>query len=652
MARLNDNNITNISGKVSLPSGAASSANQEIVIDKLEDIITELQETAPVELPDGIATESTLLALKNKIPSNLTVSSTRLLVDNSGVIQPVSGTYNITPPTLSDGQSLNLQLDVDGNLKVSGTFSSEPTVGAATEAKQDIQITALESIDDKTPTLVSGKVPVDVTFPVTQQVEVTNWPEPGESSGGLTDAELRAEPIDVNVEFPTVQPVSGTFWQATQPVSGPLTDTQLRNSAVPVSGPLTDTQLRAAEVPVSIATMPSTPVTGTFWQATQPVSGPLTDAQIRASALPISGTFWQATQPVSAASLPLPSGAATSSLQSTGNTSLSNIDTKTPALGQALAAASVPVVLTAAQISTLTPLSTVGVTGTFWQALQPVSGPLTDTQLRATAVPVSGTFWQTTQPVSIASMPSTPVTGAFWQATQPISAASLPLPSDAATQTTLSAVSNKLPSALVNNRLDVNIGASPNTLNVAMAEATVLFKGRASTFNTPGRAGTAGQKILSLHNATGSSVTVTINKVMVDLSQTVVKAITVAPPIIRLWKVTVLPTNGTVLTKTKIGGTTTSNASVTVLGDASADGTGSGTTLTATLPTGTIITQEYAPRFVTAAGYEMADRIEFLGDSTVTLAALEGVVLFLDYTLATQNPTTDRWIATIEWTET
>lgn len=61
------------------------------------------------------------------------------------------------------------------------------------------------------------------------------------------------------------------------------------------------------------------------------------------------------TQPVSVASLPLPSGAATSALQTTGNTSVGSIDTKTPALGQALAAASVPVVLTAAQITTLTP---------------------------------------------------------------------------------------------------------------------------------------------------------------------------------------------------------------------------------------------------------------------------------------------------------
>lgn len=91
----------------------------------------------------------------------------------------------------------------------------------------------------------------------------------------------------------------------------------------------------------------------------------------------------QATIPVSATSLPLPSGASTGALQTTGNTSLASIDTKTPVLGQAVAAASVPVVLTAAQLTTLTPFSSVSVsnfpasqavTGTFWQATQPVSG--------------------------------------------------------------------------------------------------------------------------------------------------------------------------------------------------------------------------------------------------------------------------------------
>lgn len=179
----------------------------------------------------------------------------------------------------------------------------------------------------------------------------------------------------------------------------------------------------------------------------------------------------------------------------------------------------------------------------------------------------------------------------------------------------------------------------------------ILFKGRANTFRTPGRAGTAGQKILSLHNSNTSPVIVTINKVCVDLVTTVVKAITVAPPIVRIWKVTVLPTNGTALIKNKIGGISSSNSAVTVLGDASADGTGSASTLTATLPAGAILAQEFSPRLITGAGYESADRVEFLRDTKIVLGSLEGIVIFLDYTAAGQNPTTDMWIAGIEWQE-
>jgi len=41
-------------------------------------------------LPAGAATEATLSSLNGKIPSNLTVTATRLLVDGSGVTQPVS----------------------------------------------------------------------------------------------------------------------------------------------------------------------------------------------------------------------------------------------------------------------------------------------------------------------------------------------------------------------------------------------------------------------------------------------------------------------------------------------------------------------------------------------------------------------------------
>lgn len=50
---------------------------------------------------------------------------------------------------------------------------------------------------------------------------------------------------------------------------------------------------------IIVDTAPTTPVTGTFWQATQPVSGTFWQAT-----QPVSGTFWQATQPVSIASMP------------------------------------------------------------------------------------------------------------------------------------------------------------------------------------------------------------------------------------------------------------------------------------------------------------------------------------------------------------
>lgn len=86
----------------------------------------------------------------------------------------------------------------------------------------------------------------------------------------------------------------------------------------------------------------------------------------------------------------------------------------------------------------------VPVTGTFWQATQPVSA--TNLDIRdllfasdkvdvsgSSSVGVTGTFWQATQPVSIATTAlagvqvditrsiTLPVSGTFWQATQPVS---------------------------------------------------------------------------------------------------------------------------------------------------------------------------------------------------------------------------------------
>jgi hypothetical protein len=134
----------------------------------------------------------------------------------------------------------------------------------------------------------------------------------------------------------------------------PLTDTQLRATAVPVSGPVTDAQLRASAVPVS---------------------GPLTDTQLRAIAVPIS-----------AASLPLPSLAATSTKQSDGSQKTQVVDGSGNVIGSTSNAIDVNLKSSGASVAVTGPLTDTQLRA----SAVPVSGPLTDTQLRASPVAVTG----------------------------------------------------------------------------------------------------------------------------------------------------------------------------------------------------------------------------------------------------------------------
>jgi len=113
------------------------------------------------------ATETTLKGIKTDL-DKFTFLSTRLLVDGSGVIQPISVA------------SLPLPL------------------GAATE-------TTLAAINNKVITTVSG-IQVDgsgVTQPISGSVSISNFPA--------------IQPVSI-ATMPST-PVTGTFWQATQPVS-------------------------------------------------------------------------------------------------------------------------------------------------------------------------------------------------------------------------------------------------------------------------------------------------------------------------------------------------------------------------------------------------------------------------------------------------
>lgn len=130
------------------------------------------------------------------------------------------------------------------------------------------------------------------------------------------------------------------------------------------------------------------------------------------------------TWPVSAASLPLPSGAATGAKQDTGNTSVASIDSKTPALGQALAAASSPVVLTAAQMTTLTPPA--AITGYALEAT------LTSLNGKATVINTGAAVIASQGGALAVTSTSTIITG------------TVPLPTGAATESTLSTLNGKV----------------------------------------------------------------------------------------------------------------------------------------------------------------------------------------------------------------
>ncbi len=188
---------------------------------------------------------------------------------------------------------------------------------------------------------------------------------------------------------------------------------------------------------------------------------------------------------------------------------------------------------------------------------------------------------------------------------------------------------------------------------IPVEDKIVSYRGRASTFITPGRAA-AGQKILAIHNAAASPVLVDVRQVRVDMLSTVVKAVTVVPPTIRLHRFTVLPTNGTALGKVPFDTAVASNAAVTAWGDASADNVTSVTTLTVTVPANSCLAQIAGPRILTAVGQEAIDTAAFFeaGTPPILLRALEGLVVFLDAAVVTTgNPATDLWTASLEWTE-
>lgn len=334
--------------------------------------ITLGQAAMAASLPVVIASNQTPLAVSQS--GVWTVGRTWALTSGADSISAVqSGTWNI------------------GN--ITGTITL-PT-GAATSALQTSGNASLASIDSKltSPLTVTGAV--SVTGTVTANAGTGTF---------LVDGSAHTQPISGAVSvsnFPATQPISGTVSVSNFPATQAISAVSL---PLPAGASTATNQATANTSLASIDSKLTSPlaVTGTFFQATQPVSGNLgrtwsllntTDSvnAVQSGAYNITNI---------SGTVSLPTGAATSANQTTANASLSSIDSKTPPLGQALSAASVPVVLPATQITALTPLTTVTVT----QA----TGSNLHTQVDSSALPTGAATSanQATEITSLASIDS------------------------------------------------------------------------------------------------------------------------------------------------------------------------------------------------------------------------------------------------------
>lgn len=241
----------------------------------------------------------------------------------------------------------------------------------------------------------------------------------------------------------------------------------------------------------------SIPVTGAFFQATQPVSiassvavtGPLTDTQLRAVAVPVSGAFFQATQPVSIASIPLATNAATD--RTTAAAPYSNRLSDGTVFYDARSIRA----LTSADIVTVAnPTTSVSITGSV-----AVTGPLTDGQLRASAVPVSLTS------TTISNFPANPATSTLQSQTDTSINTLLKPASTLAAVTTVGTITNPV---------TVNAGTNLNTsaLNLETTQSAMNAKfptqinGRVPVQTLP----VPNDLIISTTAATGVALTATL----------------------------------------------------------------------------------------------------------------------------------------------
>lgn len=425
-----------------LPDDYATDAAVQAVVTAINGIpstdVGALAKTTDITALSAVIVQSLVQTLSVNV-ANFPASPTSFAVNNLPDIQKVTLT---NPATATDVSALAKDATLkDGSQKVQVTnFPTAPTAYSITNfpavqpVSGNIGITGSVEIanDSGNPIPVSGSIAISnlpATQPISGTVTVGNFPATQPISGT----------VNANVTFPTTQAISGSVSVSNLPATQPISASALPLPAGAATSAKQDTgNTSLASLDGKIPAIGQKASAGSIPVVLPSDQGPLS----------VTGTFYQSTQPVSAATWPLPTGSSTAALQTSGNASLTSIDSKTPSLGQKSMANSSPVVLATDQ-------SALPVTGTFFQATQPVSGTISVSNLPSTQA-VSGT-------VNIGNLPTTQaVSGTVtanvtFPATQPVSIASLPLPTGGATSANQSTEIASL------NNIDTDLGAPGDT---------------------------------------------------------------------------------------------------------------------------------------------------------------------------------------------
>lgn len=204
---------------------------------------------------------------------------------------------------------------------------------------------------------------------------------------------------------------------------------------------------------------------------TQPISGTVTanaGTNLNTSSLATSAKQLPDNHQVTVsniASTPVITGFATSAKQDTGNTSIASIDTKTPALGQALAAASVPVILPAATISTLTPPAAIT------NFANETGGNLASIKTNTDKIPSLG------QALGSASVPVVLPTAQITTLTPPAAITGY------STETTLAAINTKLVSGTDIGDVTINNASGSAAVNIQDGGNSITVDGTVAVTN-------------------------------------------------------------------------------------------------------------------------------------------------------------------------